>query len=149
MAKLATYSNPEKFNGDKTKLETFFAHLNLKLQLNIDHFIRESQNTEQNKLSYTILHLEKDVFAQIKPYVSARNIEFENINQFVEVLMTRFSEVNPVGMAKHKLYQLYQTNKNLKLFLNTFLQQSKKAKIDDSQALDILYKKLSDQFKTG
>ena len=33
------------------------------------------------------------------------------------------------------------------MFLNTFLQLSKKAKIDDSQALDMVYKKLSDEFK--
>ena len=50
-------------------------------------------------------------------------------------------------MAKHELYQLYQTNKNLELFLNTFLQLSKKDKIDDSQALDMLYYKLSNKFK--
>ena len=33
------------------------------------------------------------------------------------------------------------------MFLNTFLQLSKKAKINDFQALDMLYKKLSDEFK--
>ena len=31
--------------------------------------------------------------------------------------------------------------------MNTFLQQSKKVKIDDSQVLDMLYKKLIDEFK--
>ena len=31
MAKLATHSNLEKFNGDKTKLEAFLAQLNLQL----------------------------------------------------------------------------------------------------------------------
>lgn len=33
------------------------------------------------------------------------------------------------------------------MFLNTFLRISKKAKIDNFQVLDILYKKLSDKFK--
>ena len=33
------------------------------------------------------------------------------------------------------------------MFLNTFLQLFKKAKINDSQALDMLYKKLSNEFK--
>ena len=45
VAKWATHPNPEKFNGDKTKLEAFLAQLNLKLQRNIDHFTREGQNT--------------------------------------------------------------------------------------------------------
>lgn len=50
-------------------------------------------------------------------------------------------------MVKYKLYQFYRTNKNLKIFLNTFLQLSKKVKIDNFQALDILFKKLSNEFK--
>ena len=87
------------------------------------------------------------MFAQIKPYVSTKNINFKKINQFVKILKTCFGEVDLVSMAKHELYQIYQTNKNLKVFLNTFLQLSKKAKIDDSQALDMLYKKLSNEFK--
>ena len=41
VAKSATYHDLEKFNGNKTKLEVFFAQLNLKLQRNIDHFVRE------------------------------------------------------------------------------------------------------------
>ncbi len=146
-AKSATHPDPQKFNGNKTKLEAFFAQLNLKLQHNIDYFIREGQDTEQNKLSYAISYLERDTFAQIETYVSAKDINFENISQFVEVLKTRFDEVDLVGTAKHKLYRLYQTNKDLEVFLNTFLRPSKKAKIDDSQALDMLYEKLSDEFK--
>ena len=62
-------------------------------------------------------------------------------------MKTRFGEVDPVGTAKHELYRLYQTNKNLEVFLNTFLRLSKKAKIDDFQALDMLYEKLSNEFK--
>ena len=80
MAKSATHPNPEKFNSDKTKLEVFLAQLNLKLKCNIDHFTRTKQNTEQNKLSYAILHLEEDVFVQIEPYISTENINFKNIN---------------------------------------------------------------------
>ena len=101
--KSATHPNPEKFKGDKTKLEAFLAQLNLKLQRNIDYFLREGQNMEQNKFSYAISRLEEDAFAQIESYVSAENIDLKNINQFVEVLKTRFGEVDPVGTAKHEL----------------------------------------------
>ena len=45
VAKSVIHPNPEKFNGDKTKLEAFLAQLNLKLQHNIDHFTREKQDT--------------------------------------------------------------------------------------------------------
>lgn len=67
IAKLAIYLNLKKLNGDKTKLEAFFAQLNLKLEHNIDHFIQERQNTEQNTLGCNIFRLEKVVFMQIKP----------------------------------------------------------------------------------
>ena len=107
MAKSAIHPDPEKFNGDKTKLETFLAQLNFKLQHNKNHFTRKRQNTEQNKLSYVISHFERDAFTQIELYILAENINFENINQFVKGLKTCFGEVDLVGMAKHKLYQLY------------------------------------------
>ena len=68
------------------------------------------------------MRLEEDVFAQIKPHISVENINFENINQFIEVLKTRFGKVDLVGTAMHELYQLYQTNKDLEVFLKTFLQ---------------------------
>lgn len=49
---------------------------------------------EQNKLGYVILRLEKNAFAQIELYILAINIEFENVNQFMEVLKTCFDKVN-------------------------------------------------------
>ena len=39
----------------------------------------------------------------------------------MEVLKTCFDKVDAVGTAKHKLYRLYQTNKDLELFLKNFL----------------------------
>lgn len=62
-------------------------------------------------------------------------------------MKTCFGKVNPVYTAKHKLYQLHKTNKDLEVFLNTFWQLSIKPKIDTSQVLNILYKKLSNEFK--
>lgn len=121
VVKLATQPNTEKFNSDKTKLKAFFTQLNLKLHCNIDYFTTEKQITKQNKLSYAISRLERNAFAKIELYILAKKIDFENINQFVEVLKTCFSEFDPVDTAKHKLYQLYQMNKDLKVFLNTFL----------------------------
>ena len=55
--------------------------------------------------------------------------------------------MDPVGTAKHELYRLYQANKDLEVFLNTFLVLAKKAKLDDSHTLDLLYERLSDEFK--
>lgn len=75
------------------------------------------------------MRLKRDAFIQIEPYISAEVIDLEDISLFVKVLKTDFGKVNPVNMAKHELYKLYQTNKNLKLFLNIFLQLSKKLKL--------------------
>lgn len=93
------------------------------------------------------MRFEEDAFAQLEFYIVAKNIYFKNINLFVKLLKTYFDEVNLVSTAKYKLYRLYQTNKDLKMFLNTFLQLLKKAKIDNFQVLDMLYKKLCNEFK--
>lgn len=52
-----------------------------------------------------------------------------------------------MNTAKYKFYSFYLTNKKLEVFLNTFWWIQIKAKIDDSQALDILNEKLSVEFK--
>ena len=138
----------DKFNGDKTKLEAFVTQLRIKLQWNADHFVRPGQNTEQNQLSYAILRLEGDAFIQIEPYIFRNGIDLSDIAALEELLETWFGEVDPVGTAKHELYRLYQANKDLEVFLNTFLVLAKKAKLEESQILDLLYKKLSDEFKS-
>ena len=142
------HPDPDKFNGDKTKLEAFVTQLCIKLQQNAHHFICPGQNTEQNQLSYAISCLEGDTFLQIKPYLSRTGIDISNIAGLEKLLETQFREVDPVGTAKHELYRLYQANKDLEVFLNTFLVLAKKAKLEESQVLDLLYKKLSDEFKS-
>ena len=141
------HPDSDKFNGDKTKLEAFVTQLRIKLQQNADYFIRSGQNTEQNQLSYAISRLEGDAFIQIEPYISWNGIDLSDIAALEKLLETRFGEINPVGTAKHELYRLYQANKDLEVFLNTFLMLAKKAKLEESQILDLLYKKLSDEFK--
>lgn len=66
----------------------------------------------------------------------------------IKLLITRFGDPGPVGTAKHELYCIYQSTKDLETFLNAFLVLAKKAKIDDAQTLDMLYDKLNDEFKS-
>ena len=91
--------------------------------------------------------LESDAFLQIEPYVSRNGIDLLDIAALEELLETRFRDMDPVGTAKHELYRLYQANKDLEVFLNTFLVLAKKAKLDDLHTLDLLYEKLSNKFK--
>ena len=74
-------------------------------------------------------------------------IDLLNIAVLKELLETWFGKVNLVGTAKHKLYRLYQANKDLKVFLNIFLMLFQKAKLEKPQILDLLYEKRSDKFK--
>ena len=141
------HPDPDKFNRDKTKLEDFITQLRIKLQQNADHFVRPRQNTEQNQLSYAIFCLEGDAFLQIEPFVSRNGINLQDITALEDLLETRFGDVDLVGTAKHELYRLYQANKDLEVFLNTFFVLAKKAKLDYSQTLDLLYEKLRDEFK--
>ena len=141
------HPDPDKFNGNKAKLESFVTQLRIKLQQNADHFIRPEQNTEQNQLSYAISWLEGDAFTQVELFVSCQGIDLRDVAALEDLLEARFGEVDPVGTAKHELYRLYQANKDLEVFLNTFLVLAKKAKLDDDQTLDLLYEKLSNEFK--
>ena len=141
------HPDPDKFNGDKAKLESFVTQLRIKLQQNADHFIRPDQNTEQNQLSYAISRLEGDAFTEIEPFVSRHSIDLQDVAALENLLEARFGEVDPVGTVKHEMYRLYQANKDLEVFLNTFLVLAKKAKFDEQQTLDLLYEKLSDEFK--
>ena len=125
---------------DKTKLEAFVTQFCIKLQQNADHFIYSRQSIKQNQLSYVIFCLEGDAFLQIKPYVFWNGINLSDIATLEALLKTQFSDVDPVGTAKHKLCRLYQVNRDLKMFLNTFFVLAKKTKLDDSQTMDLLYK---------
>ena len=138
----------EKFNGDKTKLEAFITQLRIKFQRNADHYICLGQNTKQNQLSYAISRLEGDAFTQVQPFVSRHGIDLQDVTALEDLLEAQFGEVDPVGTAKHEIYKLYQANKDLEVFLNTFLVLAKKAKLEEQQTLDLLYEKLSDEFKS-
>ena len=141
------HPDPESFDGDKTKLDPFFINLHLKFHRNEDHFVQKGQNTEYNKLVYAVSLLRGDAFAQIEPFVIDGRITIKDIRQFMEILRVRFGEVDPVNTAKHEFYKLRQANKDLEVFLNTFLRLQNKAQIADEQALDHLYEKLSDEVK--
>ena len=53
ITKSANHPDPEKYNGDRAKLEAFRAQINLKLKRNADHFVRDDQDrAEQIKLYY-------------------------------------------------------------------------------------------------
>ena len=84
----------------------------------------------------------------MEPFVSETSIDILNIAALETLLETQFGEVNLVGTAKHEIYRLYQANKDLKVFLNIFLVLAKKAKLDEQQTLDLLYKKLNNEFKS-
>lgn len=91
--------------------------------MNLDHY-----KTEQNRPSYAVSRLEGDAFLQVEPFVSRSGINLSDVAALEQLLETRFGEVDPVGTAKHELYRLYQANKDLEVFLNTFLVLAKKAK---------------------
>lgn len=58
---------------------------------------------------------------QIKLYISVNNIDFKNRNQLSKILKICFNKINLINIIKHILYQFYQINKSLKMFLNIFL----------------------------
>lgn len=142
-----SHPDPDRFYGDRDKVDIFVTQLRIKLRVNSDHFIRQGTDTEQNKLFYTVSRLGGDAFTHIRSYLEYDQITLPNVARMIEILEARFGEVDPVGTAKDGIFRLYQTNKDLDTFLNTFLLLAKKAKLDDGRALDMLYEKLSNEFK--
>lgn len=65
----------------------------------------------------------------------------------MKILQISFGNVNPVNIAKHDFYKLRQTNKNLEVFLNSFLRLQNKACISNKQPIDHVYKKLSNEVR--
>ena len=141
------HPDPDKFSGDKTKLKAFITQLRIKLQQNADHYSCLGQNTKQNQLLYAIFQLEGDAFTQVQLFVFCHGINLCDVATLEDLLEVWFEEVDSVGTAKHKIYQLYQANKDLEVFLNTFLVLAKKTKFDDNQTLDLLYEKFNNEFK--
>lgn len=123
-----SHPDPDKFFGDKSKLDLFITQLRTKLLVNADHYIRLGTKTEQNKLSYSISRLGGDAFAHVKPYVDDGVISLPNVARMIELLKTRFGDVDPAGRAKRDLFKWYQTNKDLDTFLNTFLLVARRPK---------------------
>ena len=98
------HPDPDKFSGDKTKLEAFITQLRIKLQQNADHYSRPGQNTDQNQLLYAISRLEGDTFTQVELFVSCHGIDLRDVAALEDLLEARFGEVDPVGTAKHEIY---------------------------------------------
>lgn len=73
-------------------------------------------------------------------YVPPTKIDIPDVARRFQLLKMRFGDPDPVGTAKHELYRLFQTNKELDTFLNTFLVLTKKAKFDDSNSRPTLRK---------
>lgn len=75
--------------------------------------------------------MESNIFLQVEPYVSQTDIKILDITALENLLETQFEDVNLVGTAKHKLFKLCQTNKDLEMFLNAFFVLAKKAKLNN------------------
>lgn len=65
----------------------------------------------------------------------------------MKIFQTRFGDVNLVNTAKYDFYKLCQIIKDLEVFFNFFLFLQNKARIFIKQAIDPLYKKLSNEVK--
>lgn len=85
------------------------------------------QSTKYNKVAYDVFFLRGNAIAQVEPFIIDGDITIRNINHFIKILQTHFSNVNPVNTTKHDFYKLRQTNQDLEIFLNSFLCLQNKA----------------------
>ena len=64
------HPDPEKFSGDRDKLEAWIIQVNTKITRNANHFVFAGQDTVQNEMFYVLSRLEGDAVGHIQPYVA-------------------------------------------------------------------------------
>lgn len=67
----------------------------------------------------------------MQPCITATKIDIADASALVDLSQICFENIDSVGTAEHKLFCLYQTNKDLETFLNNFLPLVKKSKTGD------------------
>src|SRR6201989_389600 len=97
-------SDPDKYDGNRSKYDTFVMQLSLKFISRPDIF-----HTSQAKLAYAGSFLTDDAARWFKPNVKANeNIDFASYQEFLDGLRAGFADSDEKATAERKLRELRQ-----------------------------------------
>ena len=146
---LPKHPDPEKFSGDRDKLEAWIIQVNTNMTRNADHFVFAGQDTLQNKMFYVISRLEDDAVGHVQPYVTEdlSRVNLEGWKKIIKVLKLAYADADPKGTARRAVISLYQTNKRFEHFWAEFHRLAQKAGMDSATTLEYLKDRLSSEIK--
>ncbi|QGA14291.1 hypothetical protein EYB26_001944 [Talaromyces marneffei] len=108
--------NPDKFSGDRLKVDTFIAQLKNKFTADADKF-----PTERHMLSYAYALLDGDAAIRMTPFMNTDNAShFTTMEEFYKLLERSFGITNKHEYALEKLKQLKQKNQEFVVYLSEF-----------------------------
>ena len=138
------HPDPDKFSGNKDDLLQFTTQLNLKLNINADHFTVPKSN-----IAYAISRLEGNALAQVLPHVkSATEVNIESIDAFLKILEVAFGDPDKKGTAQRKIRSLRQTHRPFHEYLADFQRYIVDTGYDDEAKLASLIDGLSQELKS-
>lgn len=131
-------SDPEKFTGNRAKLQPFLAQLRLKAS---------TFPTEQARLCYAVSVLDKEALDQVLPFVQNDRVDLENLAALIEILEAAFGNPNRVADPEHKLNTIHQSSRDFSSYFAEFQRYASEVTWNDSAKLGSLRRRLSYRLK--
>uniref|UniRef100_A0A093UT40 Transposon Tf2-6 polyprotein n=1 Tax=Talaromyces marneffei PM1 TaxID=1077442 RepID=A0A093UT40_TALMA len=108
--------NPDKFSGDRLKVDTFIAQLKNKFTADADKF-----PSERHMLSHAYALLDRNAATRMTPFMNATNdSRFTKMKEFYDLLERSFGITNKHEYALEQLKQLKQKNQEFVVYLSEF-----------------------------
>ncbi|KAL3704527.1 hypothetical protein TMatcc_008198 [Talaromyces marneffei ATCC 18224] len=108
--------NPDKFSGDRLKVDTFIAQLKNKFTADADKF-----PSERHMLSHAYALLDGNAATRMTPFMNATNdSRFTKMKEFYDLLERSFGITNKHEYALEQLKQLKQKNQEFVVYLSEF-----------------------------
>lgn len=138
------HPDPDKFGGNKDELLQFTTQLNLKLNINADHY-----TSPKSDIAYAISRLEGNALSQVLPLVrSATDINIDSIDKFLQILEAAFGDPDKKGTAQRKIRTLRQTSRSFHEYLADFQRYIVDTGYDEEARLACLIDGLSQELKS-
>jgi len=104
--KPADIPDPDTFDGKRDDLRIFITMLRLKVEGNADRF-----PNIQHQLRYAFSFLRGAAYNTLEPYVRNNEIDFEDLDGFIQALETAFGDPDRAHTAQRDLERLQQENR--------------------------------------
>lgn len=135
-------ADPEYFTGNRKKAKQFL----LQLQ-NIFMAQPSSFTNDRAKLAYTISFLRGPAFIWIAPYIESQHCMLNDINQFQDLFLLAFGDVDRAQEVEREILKIRQGNRSAAVLVSEFQRLALESKWPDSVLYSLFYQALNDTLK--